>query len=374
MRLWNVTTAPENATMNDIATATSITALKPLAGPQVWYGSEMSARSDWIRPLRPAEIAEFEAAVKRLDASGIDIAAIGPKDLNAPGLQGLVDEIRAFVLHGRGFHLVRGIPLERWSVRQCAIAYFGLGTLLGEPVSQNAMGHILGHVKDIGADYARPEHRGYQTAARLAYHCDSSDIVGLLCLKPAKAGGKSSIVSSWTLFNEMLHRHPDLLPALLQPVYRDRRGEVPDGAEPWYAVPVFSPMPDGGLVATYVRSAMLKAQRFPEVPRLTPQLIAACDAMDALAQEPAIHLDMDFQPGDMQFVSNHWIMHSRTAYEDFAEPEQRRHLFRLWLACSDGPALPEVYTRVWQGATANGRPAGIRVPGVPLTAPLDASW
>ena len=222
--------------------------------------------------------------------------------------------------------------------------------------------------------YARPEHRGYQTAARLPYHCDSSDIVGLLCLKPAKAGGKSSIVSSWTLFNEMLRRHPDLLPELLKPVYRDRRGEVPDGAEPWYAVPVFSPMPDGGLVATYVRSAMLKAQRFPEVPRLTPQLIAACDAMDALANDPAIHLDMDFQPGDMQFVSNHWIMHSRTAYEDFAEPEQRRHLFRLWLACNDGPALPEVYTRVWQGATANGRPAGIRVPGVPLTAPLDASW
>lgn len=374
MLLWNVTTVPENATMNDIAIATSITAHKPLAGPQVWYGCEMSARSDWIRPLRPAEIAELEAAVKRLDASGIDIAAIGPKDLNVPGLQGLVDEIRAFVLHGRGFHLVRGIPLKRWSVRQCAIAYFGLGTLLGEPVSQNAMGHILGHVKNIGADYARPEHRGYQTAARLQYHCDSSDIVGLLCLKPAKAGGKSSIVSSWTLFNEMLHRHPDLLPELLQPVYRDRRGEVPDDAEPWYAVPVFSPMPDGGLVATYVRSAMLKAQRFPEVPRLTPQLIAACNALDALAQDPAIHLDMDFQPGDMQFVSNHWIMHSRTAYEDFAEPEQRRHLFRLWLACSDGPALPEIYTRVWQGATANGRPAGIRVPGVPLTAPLDASW
>lgn len=360
--------------MNGIATATCITSLKPLAGPQVWYGSEMSARSDWIRPLQPAEIAELEAAVKRLDASGIDIAAIGPKDLNAPGLQGLVDEIRAFVLHGRGFHLVRGIPLERWSVRQCAIAYFGLGTLLGEPVSQNAMGHILGHVKDIGADYARPEHRGYQTAARLPYHCDSSDIVGLLCLKPAKAGGKSSIVSSWTLFNEMLRQHPALLPELLQPVYRDRRGEVPDGAELWYAVPVFSPMPDGGLVATYVRSAMMKAQRFPEVPRLTPQLIAACDAMDALARDPAIHLDMDFQPGDMQFVSNHWIMHSRTAYEDFAEPERRRHLFRLWLACSDGPALPDVYTRVWQGATANGRPAGIRVPGVPLTAPLDASW
>ena len=262
--------------------------LVPLTGPQVWYGPDMAARTDWIRPLTPAEIAELEAAVTRLDATGIDIAAIGPQHLQSPGLQPLVEEIRAAVLHGRGFLLVRGVPVQQWSVRQCAIAYFGLGTLLGEPVSQNAMGHILGHVKDIGADYARPEHRGYQTSARLPYHCDSSDIVALLCLKPSKAGGKSSLVSSWTLFNEMLRRHPDLLSELLKPAFRDRRGEVPEGAEPWYAVPVFNPTPDGGMVATYVRSAMKKAQRFPEVPRLTPELEAACDALDALADDPAI--------------------------------------------------------------------------------------
>ena len=348
--------------------------LQPVEGPQVWYGPEVAARRDWIRPLTPAEIAALEAAVARLDATGIDIAAIGPQHLQVPELQPLVEEVRQAVLHGRGFLLVRGVPVHRWSIRQCAIAYFGLGTLLGEPVSQNAMGHILGHVKDIGADYARPEHRGYQTAARLPYHCDSSDIVALLCLKPARAGGKSSLVSAWTLYNEMLRRHPGLLPELLQPVYRDRRGEVPEGAEPWYAVPVFTPMPDGGLVATYVRSAMRKAQRFPEVPRSTPALEAACDALDALAEDPAIHLDMDFRPGDMQFVSNHWIMHSRTAYEDFPDPADRRHLFRLWLACPDGPALPAVYTAAWQGATAGGRPAGIRVAGVPLSAPLDAGW
>ena len=203
--------------------------LQPVSGAPVWYGAEMARREDWIRPLRPAEIAELQDAVARLDASGIDIAAIGPKDLPVPGLQPLVEEIRAAVLHGRGFLLVRGVPVERWTPRQCALAYFGLGTLLGEPVSQNAQGHILGHVKDIGADYARPNHRGYQTAARLPYHCDSSDIVGLLCLKPAKAGGKSSLVSSWTLYNEMLRRHPALLPELLRPVYRDRRGEVPGG-------------------------------------------------------------------------------------------------------------------------------------------------
>jgi hypothetical protein len=276
------------------------------------------------------------------------------------------------VLQETGFILVRGVPVERWSVRQCAIAYFGLGAMLGEPVSQNAKGHILGHVKNIGADYAQATSRGYQTAARLPYHTDSSDIVALLCLKPSRSGGLSSIASSATIYNEMLKRRPDLVAELTRPVYRDRRGEVPAGAEEWYAVPVFNLMPGGGLVTTYVRSAMRKAQRFPAVPRITPELEAACDLFDQLAESPDIHLDMEFHPGDIQFLNNHWIMHSRTAYEDFAEPERRRHLLRLWLACDDGPPLPEVFLNAWQGTTGRGRPAGIRVPGIALNAPLDA--
>jgi hypothetical protein len=346
--------------------------LRPISGSCAWYGPEMAKRTDWIRPLSAAEVDELEAAVRRLDATGIDIAEIGPDDLQVPGLVPLIEQIKRAVLKETGFILVRGLPVERWTKRQCAIAYFGLGAMIGEPVSQNAKGHILGHVKDIGVDYAAPTGRGYQTAARLPYHCDSSDIVALLCLKPAKSGGLSSIASSATIYNEMLKRRPDLVAELTRPVYRDRRGEVPEGGQEWYAVPVFNPMSGGGLVTTYVRSAMRKAQRFPEVSRMTPELDTACDLFDQLAESPAIHLDMDFRPGDIQFLNNHWIVHSRTAFEDFPDPAERRHLYRLWLACDDGPPLPEVYLRAWQGATAKGRPAGIRVPGVKLNAPLDA--
>lgn len=349
-----------------------LTEPKAVSGPFVWYGPEIANRTEWIRALTPAEIAELEAAVQRLDAAGIDIAEIGPDHLEVPSLGALVQQIKRAVLKEAGFILVRGVPVERWSVRQCAIAYFGLGAMIGEPVSQNAKDHILGHVKDIGADYAQPTSRGYQTAARLPYHTDSSDIVALLCLKPSKAGGLSSIASSATIYNEMLKRRSDLAVELTKPVYRDRRGELPEGAEEWYAVPVFNQMPGGGLITTYVRSAMRKAQRFPAVPRTTPELEAACNLFDQLADSPEIHLDMEFRPGDIQFLNNHWILHSRTAYEDFPEPERRRHLLRLWLACDDGPPLPDVYLRAWQGETGRGRPAGIRVGGAKLNAPLDA--
>src|SRR4051794_8331557 len=193
----------------------TIEAPRAVSGPALWYGPEMARRTDWLRHLTPDEVAALDAASARLAESGIDIASIGPADLAAPCLAPLAAELRDAVLRGRGFILLRGMPVECWSPRQCAVAYVGLGAMLGEPVSQNAMGHILGHVKDIGAEYERPTHRGYQTAARLPYHCDSSDVVGLLCRQPAKSGGKSSLVSSWALYNEMASRPPDLLPELL---------------------------------------------------------------------------------------------------------------------------------------------------------------
>lgn len=346
--------------------------LKPVRAPHVWRGPEMARRTDWIRPLSQAEIDAIAAAVQALDETGIDIADITAADFQVPALQGLIDEIHQATLHGRGFILVRGVPVDRWTKRQCGIAYFGLGAHLGEAMSQNAKGHILGHVKDIGLDYNGPTNRGYQTAARLPYHTDSSDIVALLCLKPSRSGGLSTIASSGAIYNAMLEKRPDLVAELTRPAYRDRRGEVPEGAHEWYAVPVFNPMPGGGLVTTYVRSAIRKAQRFQDVPRTSPQMEEACDMMDAMAESADFHLDMEFLPGDIQFLNNHWIMHSRTAFEDFPEPERRRHLFRLWLACPDGPDLPEVFTKHWQGANASGRPGGIRVPGVKLNAPLEA--
>lgn len=338
---------------------------------QVWYGPQMAARADWVHHFTADELAELDGVVQAADASGTDLLAFGATDFPMPGLQDRLSTVRRELLHGRGFHLFRGLPVDRYTIRQTAIAYWALGLHLGEPVSQNGKGHVLGHVTNLGLDYADPEVRGYQTAARLPYHTDSSDIVGLLCLRTSQAGGLSSIVSSTTIWNELVRSRPDHAQTLLQAdFYRTRWGEIPQQQERSSANPIFVPG-DGRMFSSYVRSAIRKAQAMPEVPRLRPEQTEALDHLDALAADPALHLDMTLEPGDVQLLSNHSIYHSRTAYQDWPDATRRRHLLRLWLACDDGPPLPVAMTGRL-GLTDRGRPNGICVPGVPFVAPLTA--
>ncbi|MGZ0188245.1 MAG: TauD/TfdA family dioxygenase [Alphaproteobacteria bacterium] len=355
----------------DGATLTSDT-LRPLTSPQAWYGNDMAAQSgDWRHDWSETEIAEILTAVEAVDQRNLDILDIDAEAFPLPTVAARLHEMREVLLDGPGLFLLRGLPIDGLSIRQAAIAFWGIGAHLGRPCSQNGKGHVLGHVKNIGLDYDHPMARGYQTSARLPYHTDSSDIVGLLCWQPSKSGGLSSIVSSTTVFNEALKRRPDLMETLTQPFFRTRWGEIPEGKKPWAEVPVFMPH-EGRMISHYVRSAIRKGQLLPGAPKLTALQEEALDLVDGIANEPGIHLEMDFQQGDMQFVCNHSIWHSRTAFEDHAEPDHRRHLLRLWLACADGPPLPHWMTASYEGATEDGRPNGIQVPGVPLVAPLEA--
>ena len=339
-------------------------------GPQFWYGPDQAKiADDWTYHLTAADIAEIEAALAKV--RGAEILTITAADFPLPGLAARLAEIKREILYGRGFFFIRGLPIERYDVADAARIFWGVGAQWGEAVSQNGKGHVLGHVKDLGLDYAKPETRGYQTSARLPYHTDSSDIVGLLCLKKSRSGGASSLVSTTTIYNEMVKRRPDLAAVLTQPVYRTRWGEVPEGRKPYYGTAPFSVV-NGRVICTYVRSATRKAQLMEVVPRITPEQEEAMDLFDSLANDESLHLDMQFEPGDMQWVCNHSIAHSRTAFEDFEEPENRRHLLRLWLACDDGPELPAAFTGEHQGQTKGGRLDGIKVPGVELVAPLRA--
>jgi hypothetical protein len=215
--------------------------LPPLQhGPQVWLGPAMAASTDWIEPLSPADIAEIEAAAAPLADRGADIAALTAADFPLPTLAARLARIRHTVLEGRGFVLLRGLPVQRWPLRLSATAFYGLGLHLGRAVSQNAAGHVLGHVRDLGLKSDDPQVRIYQTAERQTFHTDSCDIVGLLCLQTAKQGGHSALVSTGAVWNAVLQQRPDLAAALLQPVATDRRGEVPPGQQPFFTIPVLN--------------------------------------------------------------------------------------------------------------------------------------
>jgi len=353
--------------------ATSASEAPPvITAPSAWLGRDLQSRAaDWVIQLTPAHLQDLDTAVREFLSAGHPLATITPAVFPLPKLGPLLRDALQELLEGRGFVLLRGLEVERYRREAQAVAFMGLGSHLGAPRSQNAKGHLLGHVKDLGLDVSDPNVRYYQTQRKLEYHTDSCDIVGLLCLNTARSGGESYIVSSMTLYNEVCRRRPDLVPALFQPYPTDRRGEVPEGMQPWFDMPIFH-WHAGRLSCIYVRQYIESAQRnFPLAARLTPQQIEAMDLLDALSNDPDIHLSMAFRPGDMQFLHNHVILHSRNDFENWPEPERHRHLLRLWLAPPQGRPLPEVFAPRYGSVTPGAR-GGIVVRGTRPTVPMDA--
>ncbi len=343
----------------------------PVEGPSAWIGAELAANSDaWTYHLSAAEIAEIETASAAVRARGLDIATIQRTDFPLPTLGPVLDRLREEVIGGRGFVLMRGLPVEGRPIAESATAYWGIGTYFGSARSQNAMGHVLGHVRDLGLSTTDPRVRIYQTTERQHFHTDSCDIVGLLCLKTAKHGGLSSLTSSMSIYNAMAAQRPDLLRRLFTPFAVDRRGEVPEGQLPWFDLPVFNDYA-GYLSVIYSGQYIRSSQRFQDARRLTAEDLEALEMFERLSEDPELRLDMELQPGDMQFVHNHTTLHDRTAFEDWPEPDRKRHLLRLWLAAPGARPLPPAYAQRY-GSVEVGNRGGIVCRGTRLHAPLEA--
>ncbi len=339
-------------------------------GPSAWYGAEMATRSDeWMYELGADDLNELQGAINSVGDADTPILNVNKEAFPLAGLGTVMHRIQDDVVSGRGFTLIRGLPVEELTIEESAIAYFLIGSYLGWPIPQNAKGHVLGHVRDIGLDPTNPTHRLYGTTARHLYHTDSCDIVGLLCLQTAKSGGLSKIASSVTVYNEMVTSRPDLVQVLAEPFSVDRKGEIPQGKGPHYEMPIINPY-GGYLTTTYNRDFITAAQRFDDVPRLSDQQVEAMDMVDEIADSDSVRIDMDFRPGDMQFIHNHQVLHSRTTYEDYPEPERKRHLLRLWLTPPNARPLAPVIAERFGNIEVGPTRGGIRTPGQVLSTPL----
>jgi hypothetical protein len=340
------------------------------SGPAAWTGAELAERADeWMTGLSVADIADVENAARHYLSLERDIGEITRGDFPLTSFRSHLEALSEKLLRGIGFEVLRGLPLERYDQRFAATIFCGIGAHLGSARSQNAAGHVLGHVRNTGADSRDASTRLYQTAERQSFHTDSADVVGLLCLQDAMEGGESLVVSALSIYNRMREERPDLLIRLFDPIATDRRGEIPPGAKPYMEIPVLS-WHAGHLTVFYQRQYIDSAQRFQGAMRLTAEHIEALDMFDALAGDPEMHVRMRLQPGDMQFVYNHSLLHDRTSFVDRQDPSRRRHLLRLWLSAPGDRELPPCFEERY-GSIEIGNRGGIITEHTVLTAPID---
>jgi hypothetical protein len=308
--------------------------------PSAWYGPDLANDPSWIVRLQPSHLAEIAASMEQVSRRGVAFAALTRDDFPLPTLGLCLRAWQEEVTNGRGFYVLRGLNTEDYSDDEVGTIFWAMGLYLGQAVTQNPRGDLLGHVYDHGRKYGQIDVRGYETNAHLPFHTDSGDVVGLLCLRRSRSGGLSSVVSAITIHNEILKRHPEYLAPLYRGFHYIRReAALTESPVTPHRLPVFG-VREGKISVRLIRNQINAAAAKSGMP-LEPIEKAALDLVDALAYDPAVHLDMDLQQGDIQFCNNYTILHSRTAFEDHPEPERRRHMIRLWLTMDQRRPLAE---------------------------------
>lgn len=317
-------------------------AFESRTGRRVWMGREFEGERDWVYQLPEAAIAEVEARVADLRARSVTLETIGQDDFPLHSIADDLAKMRKEIEHGRGFVMIRGLQREDYTDDEFGMIFWGFGTHFGHGQPQSYLGERLGHVIDVSDE--EEEARAYHRGGHIGMHTDSCDIVALLCLYPAKSGGASRLASAHMVHNLLIERHPELLRSLYEGyLYRstapDARGAGRSPLTP-YKVPVWKLNGDW-LDTYYVRGYIRRAIAAGDT-TLGADELRALDTLDAIAQEPGVFLDMDFRPGDMQFVNNRVIFHGRTDYVDHEEKALRRHLLRLWLQVPSWPPISRV--------------------------------
>jgi hypothetical protein len=315
------------------------TEIAPEEGRAVWHGPQVDYHADGMHVLSPGEIAEIDAALAYLLSLGtLDFPRITPETFPLPNLGQFFAGLGHELLHGSGFLLLRGLPRERYSLDDIGRLYYGLGVHLGRPVAQSYQGELLGNVIDVSDVEAQA--RGYHAGGGQRMHSDNCDVVSLMCVRAARSGGISRIVSAAAVHNRLLETRLDLLEALYgEWVFRRMELDAQYGTGSLTRrVAIFS-RASGQLTCNVSGSYPYRAVKAGDAV-MTATQIEALDEMARIAASPEFYLDMSIGEGDIQFLNNRAILHGRTDYEDSPEIATRRHMLRLWLQMPTWPPLP----------------------------------
>jgi hypothetical protein len=342
------TLSRESSVRGEGASAVTEILTEPVSAPSVWRGDELAGTERWIVRFTEEDFADFERALARVSGKHLNgVTELRAEDFPLPHFQGRIADIVDRLEHGLGLVLLRGLPIyDRFSVDEATVIYWGIGRHMGTLVPQNRKGDLIGQIRDLGR--RGPYERAYATNEDLGFHTDSTDFVGLMCLRPALRGGESFVASSGLLYNFVVGEHPEYLPILTKNFPTDWRSEEPPGSPGWYLEPLYSYF--GGALSATVRTGRARsATRFPEVPALTADEVSCFTYFDSLPKRPGVALGMQLQTGDLQFLNNFVTVHTRTAFvDDAADPARQRHLLRLWISRPEAsrPLCPEY--AVWR--------------------------
>lgn len=320
-----------------------------------WLAKELTENS-WVRQVDY----ESSAELSRLH----DDHPHKLLSVRTPNFELLAQKVLHELENGLGFVVLRGLPFKdvNLDLNRLAKTMLSMGSHFGTPVSQARDGKLISLIQDEGLNSENPQVRGHQTSAALPFHCDRADVIGLLCVRPAAEGGRSLVVSASAVHDILLKEQPELLEVLYEPFPQDRRGEEAPGEAPWFQLPIFL-RHDGRFVSRYIRRFIESSQRHADAPRLTSLQYRALDAIDNVLAKPGVALELDFRPGDFQFLNNATIWHARTAFRGSIGGTERL-LLRLWLASSNSRELPPEFQLLY-GSTAAGAVRG-GIPSVEL--------
>ena len=319
---------------------------QPITGPAAWRGADLADNPSWIHVLSPGAVAEIDAALAALKARGLAFPHFTAADFPLPSLKAELARHADELENGRGFVVLRGLPVQRYTDDEINTVYYGLGLHLGVPVRQNPRGDLLGVVMNVG-DPTQKTTRVYETNLYLPYHSDPSDVVGLLCVRKAKAGGVSSLISVAAVYNEILQHHREYLGLYYRPMYFAHLCEDLPSLSPIFSVHA------GKLSCRYLRQYIELGHEIRGAP-LSRVEVEALDLFDSIIHRADLRLDMMLEPGDLQFANNYAVLHSRTEFEDHSDPARHRKMLRLWLKMPNARELaPEFPGRNGFPAPAN---------------------
>ena len=306
----------------------------PIEGPSAWRRADIRTE-DYRVVLSPPCLDEIRRVVDEIRAHPLPTILHTPADFDMTNCHAAMAEVRRILKQGVRFAVVDRLPVEELSKDEAEAVYWLLASMVARPVAQKLDGTMIYNVWDTGKQAlpgsgVRPDSTNIEIRFHIdnAYNTTPPEIVGLLCLRTAKSGGTSRVLSFQTVYNALLARHQELLPRLYEPFWFDRQREFFPGEPDTFSAPVFE---DGDELRARFSVHQINSGYAMRGERVDNQGVAALAAMLETFEDPEIPIDFEFQPGEIQFVDNRTLGHSRTEYEDHPEPDRRRHLVRLWL-------------------------------------------